>query len=98
MSEHAVDRVRLHAVVRGRVQGVNFRAFAADHARRLRIAGSVRNLRDGQSVGVIAEGSRQAVEDLLALLHQGPRFARVDGVEHDWLPPMGLTGVFQVVV
>jgi acylphosphatase len=90
------DLVRLHAIVRGRVQGVNFRTFTVEHARRLRIGGTVRNLDDGQSVEVIAEGRRQAVEDLLALLHQGPRFARVDRVEQEWLPPLGITGAFRV--
>ena len=97
MAEVRQDLVRLHAIVFGRVQGVNFRTFTADHARRLWVAGSVRNRDDGQSVQVIAEGSRQAVEELLALLHQGPRFARVDRVEHEWLPPLGTIGGFHVI-
>ena len=67
--------------VRGRVQGVNFRIFAASHARRLGLAGWVRNLPDGAEVEVYAEGSRAAVEALLERLREGPGMARIDGVE-----------------
>jgi len=46
---------RLHAVVRGSVQGVGFRATTFDEARRLGLAGWVRNRVDG-TVEVLAEG------------------------------------------
>jgi acylphosphatase len=97
MAETTPDRARLHAIVRGRVQGVSFRAFTAEHARRLGLAGSVRNLDDGRSVEVIAEGERQQLEALLARLREGPRFARVDHVEVAWPAPSGLTGGFRVI-
>lgn len=77
------------ATVRGRVQGVNFRSFAASHARRLGLAGWVRNLSDGMAVEVYAEGPRRAVETLLERLRQGPGMARVDAVETDWRLPSG---------
>ena len=76
-------------IVRGRVQGVNFRAFAASHARRLGLAGWVRNLPDGDAVEVYAEGPRAAVEALLRRLSDGPGMARVDGVDADWRLPSG---------
>jgi len=91
------DRVRLRAIVRGRVQVLNFRAFAADHARRLRLSGTVRNLKDGRSVEVAAEGLRPALETLLARLHEGPRFARVDGVEVEWSAARGSKGEFRIL-
>lgn len=75
------------ATVRGRVQGVNFRSFAASHARRLGLAGWVRNLPDGGAVEVYAEGPRAAVEALLRRLDEGPGMARVDAVETDWRVP-----------
>ena len=71
------------ATVRGRVQGVNFRTFAAAHARRLGLAGWARNLPDGAAVEVYAEGPRAALEKLLERLRQGPGMARVDSVEVD---------------
>jgi acylphosphatase len=66
--------------VRGRVQGVGFRASAAHEARRLGLDGWVRNLPDG-SVELEASGTPAAVDALVAWLGQGPRGARVTGVD-----------------
>jgi acylphosphatase len=83
---------RVRAIVRGDVQGVGFRAAAAQEARRANIAGWVRNLRDG-SVEVEAEGTAQAVDELIKWLRRGPSLARVTAVEvDDSLPPAGLEG------
>jgi acylphosphatase len=71
---------RVRVIVHGRVQGVAFRAYTADEARRAGVAGWVRNRPDG-SVEAAFEGARGAVEVLLAFVHRGPRSARVDGVE-----------------
>jgi acylphosphatase len=71
---------RVRVIVRGRVQGVAFRAYTADEARRAGLAGWVRNRPDG-SVEAAFEGELGAVEALLAFVHRGPRAARVDGVE-----------------
>ena len=84
------------ATVRGRVQGVNFRSFAASHARRLGLTGWVRNLPDGTAVEVYAEGPRAAVEGLLRRLGEGPGMARVDGVDADWRLPSGEADGFTV--
>jgi len=78
------DRARLHSLVRGRVQGVNFRNFVARHAGVMNLSGYVRNLPDGWTVEVWAEGPRDRLERLVELLHQGPRSARVEGVEVEW--------------
>jgi acylphosphatase len=86
---------RLRAVVRGRVQGVGFRASAEHEARRLGLAGWVRNLPDS-GVELEAEGPEAALDDLLAFLRQGPRMARVDAVDVEWLPAAGLARPFQV--
>jgi len=71
---------RIHAVVRGRVQGVGFRASAAHEARRLGLRGWVRNLFDG-TVEVLAAGEDAAVDGLAAWLKQGPRGAHVTGLD-----------------
>src|ERR1041385_2733716 len=73
----------LRATVRGRVQGVGFRMYVADAARRLGLGGYVKNQPDG-SVYVLAVGERARLEELLALLWRGPSAARISGVEHDW--------------
>ncbi len=80
--------VRLEACVRGRVQGVGFRAFIRDQAGRLGVRGLVWNGDDG-AVYVVAEGPRPALEALLAALRQGPRMAQPAGVEARWLPATG---------
>jgi acylphosphatase len=62
------------------VHGVGFRYATVQRARALGVRGWVRNRDDG-SLEVHTEGSRQAVEELLAFLAVGPRAARVTGVE-----------------
>jgi len=69
-------------VVRGRVQGVGFRAFVEDEARLRRLAGWVRNRRDG-SVEAVFAGSLDQVDDMMAAVRRGPRSARVDGMDVD---------------
>ena len=74
------DRRRVRVVVRGRVQGVAFRAYTADEARRAGVAGWVRNRPDG-AVEAAFEGTRGAVDALLAFVRRGPRAARVEVLE-----------------
>jgi acylphosphatase len=71
---------RVRVIVRGRVQGVAFRAYTAEEARRAGLAGWVRNRPDG-SVEAAFEGDPGAVDALLAFVRRGPRAARVDDVE-----------------
>ena len=74
------DRKAIRVSVRGRVQGVGFRAFTVAAATPLGIAGWVRNAGDG-TVEVFAQGSPGALADFEELLSRGPRFARVEGME-----------------
>jgi DNA ligase D-like protein (predicted 3'-phosphoesterase) len=67
------------ATVRGHVQGVGFREATRARARELGVLGWVRNGDDG-AVQVHAEGQRDAVEQLLAFLREGPVQARVSEV------------------
>ena len=82
--------VRRRAVVRGRVQGVWFRASAAREAARLGVAGFARNERDG-SVTVEAEGRPDAVAAMVAWCRTGPPRAEVTDVEVTDLEPLGST-------
>lgn len=78
------DISSLHLTVHGRVQGVYFRAFVAREAEALGLKGHVRNLPDGRSVEVYAEGDRDKLEKLLLLCRRGPPGARVDRVVEEW--------------
>lgn len=74
-----------HVRIEGRVQGVGFREWTIAEARRLGIAGWVRNRRDG-SVEALAVGEEDQVDRFLARLHVGPRAGRVDRVESADVP------------
>jgi acylphosphatase len=87
VSEPLEDR-RLEATVHGRVQGVGFRWFVTRRATRLGLTGWTTNEQDG-SVRVVAEGSPQALDQLLKDLHAGPSGANVERVEANRLPAAG---------
>lgn len=89
------DRTRLHAIVRGIVQGVNFRYYTRREAQRLLLTGWVRNRSDG-TVEVIAEGPRAQLERLLDFLQSGPPAAHVTGVEANWQPATGEFTAFEI--
>lgn len=78
--------------VRGRVQGVGFRAWTKGTARELGVDGFVRNLDDGR-VEVAAQGERGAVTELEARLREQPsghgRPGRVSDVTARWGAPRG---------
>ncbi|MBW2242824.1 MAG: acylphosphatase [Deltaproteobacteria bacterium] len=85
----AQQRRRLQ--VRGRVQGVAFRACTRDAAAQVGANGWVRNREDG-SVEAVIEGSATQVRAMLAFCREGPRFARVDELDVQAEPPEGLRG------
>jgi acylphosphatase len=79
-------------VVSGRVQGVGFRYFAVDAARREGLQGYVTNNDDG-TVEAVAEGEAEAVERFERALRRGPSHARVEHVTVDEMEPqMRATG------
>ena len=67
-------------LVRGIVQGVGYRMFAARVARTLGLKGFVRNLDDGR-VEAVAAGPAEIIERFRANLRKGPPGGRVDGIE-----------------
>jgi acylphosphatase len=84
-----VKRVRV--LVSGRVQGVFFRSTCAAAARRLGLAGFVRNLPDGR-VEAAFEGAPVDVDRMVEWCRHGPELARVDAVEVIGEPPKGESG------
>ena len=85
------DTIARDIVVSGRVQGVFFRDSARREARRLGITGWVRNCPDG-TVQAHAEGSAEAVAELVRWCREGPRHADVDQVRVGEAEPQGYEG------
>ena len=73
------DAIR-HVVIRGRVQGVGYRAWTEYTALERGLAGWVRNRRDG-SVEAVFSGPAEAVADMVDACRRGPRGARIDAVD-----------------
>ena len=90
-------RKALTAIVRGRVQGVMYRDFVWRTATGLGLCGITRNLPDGESVEVEAEGDATALEQLVVRLRAGPSRSRVDAVKVTWREATGATGPFEIV-
>jgi acylphosphatase len=95
MSEPSGSTVRLHAVVHGHVQGVNFRYYTVRAAQRLGLTGWVANRWDG-SVETVAEGRRRDLDELLGHLHRGSPAAFVQRVDAEWQPATGEFTSFRV--
>ena len=83
MRKSSTDHQRLHAVVEGRVQGVNFRYYTSRTAQHLGLTGWVANRWDG-NVETVAEGPQEALSEFLTFLHQGPPSAVVIEIGHSW--------------
>jgi acylphosphatase len=81
-----VTDARAQVVIRGRVQGVFFRAEAGERARSLGLAGWVRNNPDG-TVEAVFQGDRDRVDSMLAWCRRGPPAAQVEDVDVEWTEP-----------
>ena len=69
-------------IVRGRVQGVNFRAYVAERARELGVRGWIRNCPDGATVEAVAQGTDEQLRTFAdQAMRRGPPGARVDDFE-----------------
>ena len=86
-----MSRARMRVRVRGRVQGVFFRAETRARAELLGLAGWVRNAADG-SVEAVFEGSTADVAALVAWCRSGPRGASVTDVDSFDESPIGERG------
>ena len=76
----AAGHIVRHVIIRGRVQGVGYRAWVDHTARQRTLEGWVRNRRDG-SVEAVFAGPADDVAQMIADCRRGPRLARVDGIE-----------------
>jgi len=89
------NKARAHLIVKGRVQGVCYRATTAETATELGLTGWVRNRGDG-GVEIVAEGEKSAVEKLVEWCRQGPPMAKVTSALVDWETPTGEFESFDV--
>jgi acylphosphatase len=84
-----------HLLIHGYVQGVYYRASMVQEARRLGVAGWVRNRRDG-AVEALVLGDAASVQALVDWAHRGPEQARVERLEVTDVPdPGGLPRLFE---
>jgi acylphosphatase len=70
----------VHVTIRGRVQGVGFRAFIEREAQERALDGWVRNRRDG-SVEAVLAGASAPVDEVLEACRRGPAGANVEGLD-----------------
>jgi len=88
-------RVARRFLVSGHVQGVGFRYFAQDAARRDGLAGHVTNHADG-TVEAMVEGEAEAIDRFERALRRGPSRSRVERVQVEEAVPTGLHAGFEI--
>lgn len=71
---------RVHVWIKGRVQGVFFRAYTRDAAHLIGVTGWVRNLPDGR-VEAVFEGDSDKVERMIEWCREGSPMSRIESVD-----------------
>lgn len=89
------EKVRAHAVISGRVQGVFFRLETKHAAEGYGVFGWVRNRRDG-TVEAVFEGSEKNVMSILEWCKKGPPIAKVSRVDVEWEDYIGEFNSFEI--
>ena len=88
MQTNPSETVRVHIWVKGRVQGVGFRAHVEYHALELEVAGWVRNF-GWDTVETVAEGTRKQIDQFIEMVKTGPTASRVDETHVEYEPTTG---------
>lgn len=84
--EHSVkDIYEMHAIVKGHVQGVGFRAMTRYYATGLSVTGTVCNLVDG-TVEIYAHGSKKRLEELIQKLKEEAFPAKIEEASIEFFP------------
>ena len=91
----ASEMTRVHIKVRGRVQGVGFRAYVHQAGVQMGVTGWVRNV-GWNEVEAVAEGQKATVELFVEAVKRGPSVSRVDESEMEWESPTGEFRSFEV--
>ena len=78
-----MNKKEIEITVKGKVQGVNFRRFVKERADERGVCGYVENVGE-DGLEVVAQGNEEALEYLIAEIHKGPTFARIDEIKVTW--------------
>jgi len=79
---------RVHVLITGRVQGVSFRYYTTQTAKKMGLVGWTMNLADGR-VEAVAEGDEETLKQFVLWCKQGPSTARVDDTYVRWMEATG---------
>lgn len=87
--------LELHAIVKGKVQGVGFRWTIVDHAEKFKLTGRTRNLSNG-AVEIIAQGEKKVLEEFLKAVEADPGNARISSITQTFRPCEGPFSGFSI--
>jgi len=88
--------IELHAIFRGKVQGVGFRWTIVDHAEKFQLKGTVQNLPNG-TVEVYAQGPKEALEAFIESVNKDSGLARIDSLFCEYKKPDNSYHGFQII-
>lgn len=91
MQTNPNEMIRAHIWVKGRVQGVGFRAHVEYYALQIEVSGWVRNI-GWDTVETVAEGTREQIDQFIEMVKTGPRASRVDEARVEEETVEGLEG------
>lgn len=91
-----MDLQELHAICKGRVQGVGFRATVRHYAKQLGINGTVRNLPDG-SVEVYAQGTKSMLDQFIDRIKSKVGLIEVESMSVEFYSPQNQFQEFLVI-
>jgi len=89
------EKVRVHLIISGFVQGVFFRSNTQEKAKEIGVFGWVRNLGDGR-VEAVFEGEKEKVLKIIEWVKKGPELARIENVEIKWEEYQGEFDDFEI--
>ena len=89
-------KVRAHLYIEGLVQGVFFRRYTKEVAKKYNVKGWVKNLPDGR-VEALLEGDKDNVDKVIEFCKKGPPGAIVDNVEIIWEEYKGEFEDFKII-
>lgn len=87
---------QIHAIVKGRVQGVGFRATVVHFAKQLKLHGTVRNLPDN-SVEIYVHGPKNIIQELFLTLHREFGSSNISNIEQTEVNPYQVYEDFHVI-
>lgn len=96
MEHSAKDIYEMHAIVKGHVQGVGFRATTRYYATGLGVTGTVRNRVDG-TVEICAHGSKKRLEELIQKLKEEAFPAQIEEASIEFFPIQTPHGDFRII-